>query len=80
MLAADLTRDDLQAQMALARVGEQPSLVNADLAPGPDDFHKSTQSAIIMVPVCLCERQPRPISPGLNETVGWPAKQASGTM
>jgi len=45
-----------------------------------DDFHKSTQSAIIMVPVCLCERQPRPISPGLNETVGWPAKQASGTM
>jgi len=45
-----------------------------------DDFHKPAQSAIIMVPVCLCERQPRPISPGLNETVGWPAKQASGTM
>jgi hypothetical protein len=43
-------------------------------------FPQVTQSAIIMVPVCLCERQPRPISPGMNETVGWPAKQASGTM
>jgi hypothetical protein len=30
------------------------------------------------VPLCLCERLPRPISAGLNETVGWPAKQAPG--
>jgi hypothetical protein len=31
-----------------------------------------------VVPLCMCERQPRPISAGLNETVGWPAKQAPG--
>ena len=47
-------------------------------AAGSDDFHKSTRSAITAVPLCLCERQPRPISAGLNETVGWPAKQAPG--
>ena len=43
-----------------------------------DDFHKSTRRTITVVPLCLCERQPRPISAGLNETVGWAAKQAPG--
>jgi hypothetical protein len=37
VLAARLIRDDLQANMALARVGRAATLVGADLAPGPDD-------------------------------------------
>ena len=40
VLATSLIRDNLQAHLALAPVGEQPPVVNADLAPGPDDLQE----------------------------------------
>jgi hypothetical protein len=49
VLAAGQIRGDLQAHLALPRAGEEPPLVDADLAPGPDETQKLRVAGVSLV-------------------------------
>jgi hypothetical protein len=52
VLAADLIRDDLQSAAGSRSRGRADILVNADLAPAPDDLQQRDGGVDFAVPLC----------------------------